>query len=234
MIKNKRVVAVIPARAGSKTITDKNIMPIAGKPLIAWPIESGLKCDYIDRVIVSTDGEKIANVAREHGAEVYLRPEKLAQDDSLVIDCLRDLISRLRTEGEAAEFLVLLEATSPLRADEDIRKCLELIEQNDYDSVATFSDAELNPHRAWKVVSGQVETFIEGAIPWLPRQALPEAIQLNGAVYVFKIDGLPDEQPAILFGKKGAVVIPAERAVDIDNQIHFTIAEALLNKRKIL
>ena len=234
MINNKRVIAVIPARAGSKSIPDKNIIPIAGKPLIAWPIESGLNCTYIDRVIVSTDGDKITNVASEFGAEVYLRPNFLAQDNSLVIDCLRELIARLRLEGETAEYLVLLEATSPLRSVDDICNCIELIESECYDSVATFSNEELNPHRTWKITDGQAVPFIEGAVPWLPRQELPEALQLNGAVYVFKIDVLPANEPAIFFGNKGAVIIPAERAVDIDDPIHFSLAETLLKERKEL
>lgn len=216
MVNNDRVIAVIPARAGSKSIPDKNIRDLNGKPLISWAISSSKQCKYIDRTIVSTDGDKIANVANEFGAEVYTRPAELAQDNSLVIDCLRELITRLREEGETAKYLVLLEATSPLRTLEDIKKCIELV--TTCDSVATFSEAELNPHRAWKKTEeGNMVPFIEGAIPWKPRQLLPAALQLNGAVYVFEIDKLPSDSIALLFGKIGAVEMPAERSIDIDN-----------------
>lgn len=226
MIKNTRVVAVIPARAGSKSVIDKNIKLLAGKPLIAWPIDTAKQSRYIDRVIVSTDGEKIATIAKAYGAEVYIRPDHLAQDNSLVIDCLRELIVRLKSEGELATMLVLLEPTSPLRSLEDVDRVIEKLLS--HDSAATFCEAELNPHRAWKVEGDSVEPFIEGAIPWLPRQKLPQAYQLNGAVYGFHIDKLPSEGTSILFGEIAAVTMPQERSVDIDNITHFAIAEELI------
>ncbi len=228
MINGKRVIAIIPARAGSKSIPDKNIKGLAGHPLISWPIKSALNNKYIDRVIVSTDGIKIAHIAKEYGAETYDRPKELAEDSSLVIDCLRDLIIRLRSEGETAKYMVVLEATSPLRSQEDINKCIEQVLHND--SCATFCEAELNPHRAWKIDNGVASTFIDGAIPWLPRQELPQAMQLNGGVYVFEIDKLPADGVAIYFGKKGAVIMPHERSIDIDNPIHLDIAEKLLKE----
>ncbi|MDO6686265.1 MULTISPECIES: acylneuraminate cytidylyltransferase family protein [unclassified Agarivorans] len=226
MMKNKRVVAVIPARAGSKSVIDKNIKLLAGKPLIAWPIDIAKQSRYIDRVIVSTDGEKIAATAKAYGAEVYIRPDHLAQDNSLVIDCLRELIARLKSEGEQATMLVLLEPTSPLRSLEDVDRIIEKLLS--HDSAATFCEAELNPHRAWKIEGGSVEPFIEGAIPWLPRQKLPKAYQLNGAVYGFHMDKLPLEGTSILFGEIAAVTMPQERSIDIDNITHFAIAEEII------
>ena len=99
-------------------------------------------------MIVSTDGKKISEVASRFGAEVYVRPKHLSQDSSLVIDCLRNLISRLKREKETANYLILLEPTSPLRNTKDIDLSIEKL--LDFDSVATFCNAELNPHRAWK------------------------------------------------------------------------------------
>ena len=151
MLDNKRVIAVVPARGGSKSVPGKNIKDLAGKPLIAWAIEAAKKTGAIDRVIVSTDDQKIAAVSSESGAEVYRRPHHLATDESLVIDTLRDLIGSLRQEGENAEIMVLLEATSPLRTPGDIQACLEKLVRDGLDSVATFHEAELNPHRAWKI-----------------------------------------------------------------------------------
>ena len=227
MINGKRVIAVIPARGGSKSVPKKNIKPLGGKPLIAWSIEVGLKTPEIDRVIVSTDNDEIASVAKKYGAEVYRRPEHLATDEALVIDALRDLSKTLRKEGETAEIMVLLEPTCPLRAVDDVTECLKLLVQG-YDSVATFKEAELNPHRAWKIVDGKPQVFLAGAIPWLPRQKLPEAYQLNGAVYTFFIDALKKESPSLLVGKAGAVVMPKERSVDIDDRLDFDIVETIL------
>jgi CMP-N,N'-diacetyllegionaminic acid synthase len=230
MLDGKRLVAVIPARGGSKSVPGKNIRPLGGKPLLAWSIEVARQVSEIDRIIVSTDDAQIALVARVHGTEAYARPPHLATDEALVIDALKDLLQTLRAEGETPEWVVLLEPTCPLRTADDVRGCLKLVVQGGYDSVATFKDAELNPHRAWRLIDGVPEAFIAGAIPWLPRQKLPKAYQLNGAVYVFRAGLLAQEAKSLLVGKAGAVLMPRDRSQDIDDSIDFTVVEALLNK----
>jgi N-acylneuraminate cytidylyltransferase len=232
MLNGKRVIAVVPARGGSKSVPGKNIRSLGGKPLLAWSIDVARQMSEIDRIIVSTDDEQIASVGRAHGAEIYARPPHLATDESLVIDALKDLIQTLRAEGETAEWIVLLEATCPLRTVEDVRACLTLVGEGGYDSAATFKDAELNPHRAWRIVDGSPEVFIPGAIPWLPRQKQPKAFQLNGAVYVFRASLLAQEGQSVLVGKVGAVMMPRDRSQDIDEGIDFTIVEAILLKSR--
>jgi CMP-N,N'-diacetyllegionaminic acid synthase len=228
VIDGERVVAVVPARGGSKGVPHKNIVPLGGKPLLAWPIDIAHAVEYVDRTIVSTDDDGIANVAREHGAEVYRRPAWLATDSALVVDALRDLIGRLRDEGEPARVMVLLEATCPFRAAEDVKSCLELLVRGGKDSVATFNPAELNPHRAWAIEDGVPAPFISGADPWQPRQKLPLAYQLNGAVYAFRTDRLAADTNALVYGASAAVIIPAERCLDIDTALDFAMAETLL------
>lgn len=232
MIAGRRVVAVVPARAGSKSVPGKNVRRLGGKPLIAWSIEAAKAVPAIDRVIVSTDGTEIARVARQYGAEVYDRPAALATDEAQVTDALRDLIATLRGEGERAEIMVLLEPTAPLRLPSDVAACLDLMAARGLDCVATFKEADLNPHRAWRLVDGRAETFLPGADPWQRRQALPPAHQLNGAVYVFSIPGLMEGAGkgglSLLFGRTGAVEMPRERSVDIDTLVDFAAAEALL------
>jgi CMP-N-acetylneuraminic acid synthetase len=129
--------------------------------------------------------------------------------------------------------VILLEPTCPLRTANDVRDCLKLIAQGGYDSVATFKDAELNPHRAWRLTDGVPEVFIEGAIPWLPRQKLPKAYQLNGAVYVFRASLLANEAKSLLVGKLGAVLMPRDRSQDIDDQIDFTIVESFIKDSNV-
>jgi CMP-N,N'-diacetyllegionaminic acid synthase len=230
MLKGKRVIAVIPARGGSKSVPGKNIRPLGGRPLLAWSIEVAQQVSEIDRIIVSTDDAEIAAVGRKYGAEIQPRPLHLATDEALVIDALKDLLQRLKAEGETPEWVILLEPTCPLRTADDVRACLTLVAQGDHDSVATFKDADLNPHRAWRLVDGVPEVFIEGAVPWLPRQKLPKAYQLNGAVYVFRASLLAGETQSLLVGKLGAVVMPRDRSQDIDDSVDFIITEALLNK----
>jgi len=230
LLNGTRVIAVIPARGGSKSVPGKNIRPLAGKPLLAWSIEVAQRVSEIDRVIVSTDDAEIASVGRAHNAEVYVRPSHLATDEALVIDALKDLLRTLQSEGEKPEWVILLEPTCPLRTADDVRNCLDLVAKGGYDSVATFKDAELNPHRAWRLVDGVPEVFIPGAVPWLPRQQLPKAYQLNGAVYLFRASLLAEEAKSLLVGKLGAVLMPRDRSQDIDDSIDFTIVEALLKE----
>lgn len=230
MIGNERVVAIIPARGGSKSVKLKNLHPLGGKPLLAWPIEVAKQTPEIDRVIVSTDHEEIAQCARDHGAEVIMRPDDLASDTAMVADVLRHHITELRKEGETAKYLTLLEATAPFRLPRDVTACLNLLENEGLDSVATFMEAEINPHRTWKIENNHPDVFIEGAVPWKPRQLLPEAHQLNGAVYAFVMDNLPADAVGLLFGKTGAVTMERERSFDIDDKWDFVIANALLEQ----
>lgn len=231
MIDNKKVLALIPARGGSKSIPKKNIINLYNKPLIAWTIETAINTPEIDKVIVSTDDDEIAEVSIEYGAEVQMRPSELASDTSLVIDTMHYVIRKLEEKNDYYEYMTLLEATSPLRIVEDVSNCIKIIHGNSLDSVATFKEAELNPHRAWKIESGFPKTFIEGVVPWLPRQQLPDAYQLNGAVYVTKIEKLLESKKEIVFGKIGAVTMPKDHSIDIDDFFDFMIAEMILKKR---
>jgi len=230
MIRGERVVALVPARGGSKTVPNKNVRPLDGKPLVAWPIDVAAATDAVDRVIVSTDDERIGATAREFGAEVFDRPPELARDDSLVVETIRHTVDELADRGEAARYVTLLEPTSPLRTPRDVDRCLDrLAGDPDIDSVATFTEAEINPHRIWRLDDdGPPEPFVDGADPWQPRQSLPEAYQLNGAVYAFDVDAVSEEGASLLFGTPGAVVMPPERSVDIDTEVDFALAEALL------
>jgi CMP-N,N'-diacetyllegionaminic acid synthase len=228
MINGRRVIAVTPARGGSKSVPYKNLHLLGGRPLLQWPIDCALKTTAIDRVIVSTDDERISSAALAMGAESYLRPAALATDTALVADTLRHLWAQLRSEGETAEILILLEATSPFRTPEVINRCLQRLVEENLDSIATFHDADINPERAWRIENGLPRPFIEGAIPWKPRQLLTQAYQLNGAVYAFFPDRLPAGVPNILFGKMGAELVPADSVVDIDTLKDFAIANAIL------
>jgi CMP-N,N'-diacetyllegionaminic acid synthase len=220
-------VAVIPARGGSTSIPKKNLALLGGRPLLAWSIDVAQRVPRIDRVIVSTDDPEIARTALGLGAEVSWRPAALAGPDALVIDALRDLLARLDADGEMPRTLVLLEPTCPFRASDDVARCLALLDDEAIDSVATFAPAALNPWRAWRIDGQRPTPFVADADPWLPRQRLPPAYQLNGAVYAFRAERLGDH-PAIVFGRTAAVVMPPERSIDIDGPIDLLLAEAHL------
>lgn len=228
MVDGRRVIAMTPARGGSKSVPYKNLHPLGGKPLLAWPIDTARATPAIDRIIVSTDDERIAKAARELGAEVYMRPPALATDTAVVADAIRDLWRRLKAEGETAEILVLLEATSPFRTPEVIDRCLRRMVDERLDSIATFHEADINPERTWRIDGGTPQPFIKGAVPWKPRQLLTPAYQLNAAVYAFVPDRLPADSPSILFGRMGAEIVPADSVIDIDTLKDFAYANALL------
>lgn len=232
MVNGNHVVAIIPARGGSKSIPQKNIKPLAGKPLVAWSIDIAKETPEIDRIVVSTDDDKIASVAKAYGVEVKKRPAHLSTDESLVIDAIQHLVKELKKEGEGAKYMVLLEPTSPLRLVKDISDCLRLLWEQNLDSVATFKDADLNPHRAWRIINGKADIFIAEAVPWYPRQKLPKAYQLNGAVYAFRADRMEKAQMSLFFGHTGAIIMPKERSVDIDDEIDWELAELLMKRRQ--
>ena len=141
MINGKTVIAIIPARGGSKGLPGKNIKPLCGKPLIAWSIEAGLASQYIDEVMVSTDSEEIANIAREFGASVpFLRPVELASDTATTLDAVKHVIEYYENEcNRYFDYIVLLEPTSPLREKDDLDMMLEKISLIDADFDAIVS-----------------------------------------------------------------------------------------------
>lgn len=226
----RRVAAIIPARGGSTSVPRKNIRPLGGKPLVAWSIEVAQAVEAIDRAVVSTDNEAIAKAARRHGGTVARRPAELATDDALVIDAVRYHLNEWRAEGRPVSVVVLLEPTCPLRRPKDVKACLRRLAEEEIDSVATFTDAALNPHRAWRMENGRPRSFVENAVPWRPRQELPEAYQLNGGAYAFFADRLPENSIAPLFGRTGAVYMPEERSVDIDNEVDLQLANLLVEE----
>ena len=231
MLDGERTVALVPARGGSKSIPRKNVRGLGDKPLLAWSVEVARETVAIDRTLVTTDDDEIATVAREYGAEVIDRPEELATDEALVVDAVRHAIEYLRGDGEPAPYMAMLEPTCPFRKPKDVQTALERLVAKDLDSVASFTDAALNPHRAWRIEEDHPEPVIEGADPWQPRQALPEAYELNGGVYAFAIDALPDEGVAMLFGETGAVTMPPERSVDIDTPLDLELARLIAERR---
>jgi N-acylneuraminate cytidylyltransferase len=233
MIGGETVVAAVPARGGSTGVPRKNVRDLGGKPLVAWPIDVAHETEYVDRTVVTTDDDEIAATAREYGAEVVERPPELATDDALVVDAMRHLAEVLHEEGVDVTYVVMLEPTTPLREPQDVAACLELLadEANEYGSVATFTPAVINPHRTWRLDGDSPEPFVDGADPWLPRQKLPEAYQLNGGAYAFRVDAIEPDGHSLLFGEAGAVVMPASRSVDIDTETDFRIVETLLDDR---
>lgn len=228
------VVAIIPARGGSKGVPRKNIRSLAGKPLIAYAIETALASDLIDRVIVSTDDAEIANVARQYGAEVpFMRPRQLAQDDSPEWLTWQHAVRMLQAiEGDAKiDVFICISPTSPLRAVEDVEACIQLLLNSDADLVITVKPAERNPYFNMVVLdgAGYARLVIPPERPIHRRQDAPPLYDITTVAYAFRPEFVLSANSEFE-GRVKAVVVPAERALDIDTELDFKFAEFLLSQ----
>jgi CMP-N-acetylneuraminic acid synthetase len=146
MIINKNLLAIIPARGGSKRLPRKNILDLVEKPLISWTIEAALGSKYIDRTIVSTDSQEIADISKKYGADVpFMRSIDLANDESTSIDVVLNLLKKLEEVGELYDYIILLQPTSPLRTTQHIDESVELLQLTNSDAVISVCEAEHSP-----------------------------------------------------------------------------------------
>ena len=229
----KKILAIITARGGSKSLPGKNIKILAGKPLIAWTIQAALKSGYLDRVIVSTDDKKIAAVAKKYHAEVpFLRPAKLAKDKTSTVPVLLHALHWLKLkEGYSPDAVVTLQPTSPLRRTEHIDEALRLFYKTGADSVVSVCRAEHSPYWMMKVKGDRASPFMKDTSEHKRRQDLPPVYRPNGAVYVTRY-GVLTKQKRILGRDTRAMVMDAESSVDIDTAMDFKLAEVILNGQR--
>jgi CMP-N,N'-diacetyllegionaminic acid synthase len=223
-------VGLITARGGSKSIPQKNVKLLAGKPLIAWTIEAALRSRLLDRVIVSTDDEEIARVARECGADVpFMRPAELAQDDSPHLDVIRHALDWLETESKTElDYLMLLQPTSPLRTTEDIDAAIALAADVDADAVVSVCQTHDHPYLSKQVTpDGRLLDFVEKPRGYLARQKLPPAFALNGAIYLVRRNVLR-ERDDWYTDRTFAYIMPPERSLDIDTPWDLHLVELIL------
>jgi len=234
MNKKPKILAVIPARAGSKRIPNKNIRNFLGKPLIAYAINQALKSRIADRVIVDTDSLKIASIAKKYGAEVpFLRPAILAGDKSSVNDVLLHLLARLKKEENyQPDYILLLQTTSPLRELKDITDCWNLMKRTDADTVLTICPTHPRLYYMDKkqniVLANGSEKQSTNIQQWRP------AYILNGCfVYIFNTKRFLKEKTVIMPDTK-AVVCDKWRSVDLDTPEDWALAELLCKNKKAI
>lgn len=228
-------VGIIPARGGSKGIPRKNIRQLAGKPLIVWTIETALACPNLDRIIVSTDDEEIAQIARDSGAKVpFLRPVELAQDDTPDLPVYQHALSWLAEhEDYRADIVVWLRPTAPLRAVEDVEAAISLLIETGADCVRSVCVAEHHPYWMKRLEDDRLVPFIDQTddSKYYRRQLLPPAYRLNGAVDVTWSKTVM-EKGLVYSGDVRGYVMPLVRSIDLDSELDFALAELLLQRRK--
>jgi CMP-N-acetylneuraminic acid synthetase len=233
------VLALIPARGGSKSIPRKNILPFAGHPLLAYSIAAGLAAETINRVIVSTDDEEIANIAKRYGAEApFLRPAEYSQDHTPDLPVFRHALEWLAEHGDYhPEIVVQLRPTSPFRRVMHIDQAVyRLLERPDADSVRTVCVPFQNPFKMWRIApNGIMQPLMETDFPEpynMPRQALPEVYWQTGYVDAAWSDTILKKN-SMTGGRILPLVIDASEWIDIDSPDDWRRAERLLESGEI-
>lgn len=227
MIGDQRCIGVIVARGGSKGLPAKNVRPLVGKPLVAWTLGAAAGSRLLDRTIVSTDDPHIADVCRENGGDVpFLRPAHLATDDARVEDALLHALLEIGVEDG---YVVLLQATSPLRLASDIDGALRTCHDSEAPTCVSVCPSPKSPF--WAMTLDDHSAVLTPLIArdglLKGRQALPATFTPNGAVYVARIPWLREHRRLYDAGTVGWVM-PPERSIDIDTLLDFKLVEAIL------
>ncbi|MBC8488381.1 MAG: acylneuraminate cytidylyltransferase family protein [Bacteroidetes bacterium] len=226
-----RTFAFIFARGGSKGVPGKNTKKLSGKPLLAYAIEIAQNIKSIEKIFVSTEDDKIASVAKEFGADLIPRPIDLAQDDSPEWLAWRHAIQWLEERGNNFDIFLSLPTTSPLRNKEDVTKCLKYLNEKT-DVVVGMTEAVRNPwfNMVQEEENGYLKILMESERSYERRQDTPKIYDLTTVAYVTR-PGFIKVATGVFEGRVRGVEIPAERALDIDTEFDFKIAELLMSQK---
>ena len=238
MYQNKKVLCFIGARSGSKGLKNKNIMDFGGQPLIHWTIRAALESEYLDKVIVSTDCVKIAEVARLSGAEApFLRPQKLSEDDSMVEDAVRHCFQWIQqNERFDYDYVLRLQPTSPLRTARDIDAALQFYFENRFTDQDTLVSVTMAPPKSGWIMEQTKEGYFVFSLDESKgkrrRQEIKQYYYPNGAIYFAPISIL--RQGNYYTSRTLAFIMDLNRSIDIDTKEEFDTALSIFEKRRSL
>ena len=223
-----RNIAIIPARSGSKGLKDKNIKKLNGKPLLAYSIYAAKESKLFDEIMVSTDSSKYAEIARSFGANVpFLRSEGNSSDKASSWDVVLEVLSKYFETGQKFDSVCLLQPTSPLRTSNDIVEAYKLLENKEADAVTSVCEVDHSP--LWTMTLPEnlsLEEFKKRDSD-TPRQLLEKYYRLNGAIYIRKIN-YSSKGIQLVDANEFAFIMPREHSIDIDTELDFVIAEAIM------
>jgi CMP-N,N'-diacetyllegionaminic acid synthase len=226
VIIGKNVLAIIPARRGSKRLPRKNLLDLAGKPLISWTIQESLQSSFIDRVVVSSNDEEILSIASKFDVELIKRPDRYALDTSSSFEVVKHAIDEL---GKNYDYIVLLQPTSPLRTAHHIDEALGLLKLKNADSILSVSKMEHSP--CWANTlddSLDMTNFMKPEYKNIRSQDLPTYYRLNGAIYIWEKEKILKAKSLFLNHEVFAYIMEADCSIDIDTALDFYTAEKLL------
>ena len=230
MIDDRKVLAMITARGGSKDLPRKNVLPVGGLPLIAWTIMAASECHSIDRLILSSDDQEIIDVARQWGCEVpFVRPAELAGDEAASEAALMHALDAV---GDSYDYLVLLQPTSPLREPADIDGCVEACRRSGAPACVAVRTVEKSVYWMYELdEGGRLQRILERKGLLRRRQDLPPVVMPNGAVYVAEVPWFRANR-AFITSETVAFPMPAERSLDVDTALDLLFVEAVMAARR--
>jgi CMP-N-acetylneuraminic acid synthetase len=226
-----KILAIIPARAGSKGIPGKNIINIRGKPLIAWTIEAAKNCLHIDRIVVSSDGDEILDVAEKYGAETLKRPSSISGDGARSEPVITHAIKILSEKGYMPDLVVYLQPTSPLRTAGHLDSAFKLFFDKEAEALISVTEANKKMLKAFvKKDTGFISGISNNDFPFMNRQELPEVFMPNGAIYIVKTKNFL-KNSSFWTEKTIPFIMSDEDSVDIDKFEDIVLFEKILAKR---
>jgi len=229
MYNGKTFLAIIPARGGSKRLPNKNILPLAGKPMLLWTIESAMQSKYLDEIILSTDSDDIIKVVENYKIKTIKRPLELASDTAKTVDVVNHVIENINKEYD---FIVLLQPTSPLRTSNHIDEAIEQLIKLNADAIISVTEVDHSP--LWCNIlpeSLSMENFISEDIKHKRSQDLPKFYRLNGAIYICKTKKFIEEDTFFLQENVYAYIMDKKSSIDIDEELDFKLAEIILKEK---
>jgi len=230
-----KILAIIPARGGSKGIPKKNIIPLHGKPLIQYTIDAAKKSKFIDKIFLSSDDNDIITVAKNLGVETdYIRPHHLADDHSSTADTIIDAITWLEEkENYFPDAILLLQPTSPLRTSDDIDGAIRLFEENKHNCLVSVHEMTEHPYECVQNIDSEDWSYLaEEPLAATRRQDYKKKFYyINGAIYLTDVKFFKKEKKFIEKNNASFYVMPYERGIDIDEYHHLNLASAILGKK---
>ena len=231
-MKSYKILAIIPARGGSKGIRRKNLQKLSGKPLIAHTIIAAKKTKSINKIIVSTDDKEIGKISKNNGAEVpFLRPKQISKDTSSIIEVIKHALKFLQeNQSYVPDIIILLQPTSPLRTSQLITKTINTLKKSKATSVITVSKITKHPYASYWLKNDFLKPFEKNFTKYSRRQEFPDLFFPTGAVYTFWYDTLKKFNS--LYGPKIKPIVVHDEDIDIDNLRDLFFAEMMLKNWK--
>jgi len=210
-----KILAVIPARGGSKGLPGKNIISIGGKPLMVWTIEAALGSKHVTKTVVSSNDEEILKIAKVYKSNVIKRPDDLANDEAGSEGLIVHALEVEKAQGNDYDYVMLLQPTSPLRATKQIDEAVSLLKHSDAKALISVYIPEHTPYKAFKRnENGKLEGLVDNKTPFMRRQDLPQTFMPNGAIYLIETKLFLESKS--LFCEEGTIAYEMSKGLSID------------------